>query len=203
RAPVNEGPDSTAWNPEIRVDFQKFFDLRGKIEQAYLSHTAVARDSLSCTGLDSALVAASALPLVGSGPARRFAACERPGYIVCTLDPAITPPNRAAVQELSVGILRVASAPTTASPTATVPGDTLELWIDEIRLARPVGNTGFAGQVGATLTLGDLGDIRVNFTHKNPHFRQLTEQPSFLDEQAIEVAGTLRLDKFLPFTDGF
>ncbi|HJQ19132.1 MAG TPA: hypothetical protein VJ867_02215, partial [Gemmatimonadaceae bacterium] len=133
--------------------------------------------------------------------ASRFVACDGNGYIAYTLDPAITAPNLSAVQELGVGILRVAD-PAAGSP-GTTPNDTLELWVDEIRLARVVGNTGMAGQVVANVVAGDFADFRVNLTRRDPHFRQLTDIPSFIDERTLEIAGTFRLDRLLPKLGGF
>ena len=202
RTRANEGQDSTAWSPEIRVDFQHFYELRRRVQNAYLSASATARDSLACTGVDSALVAASGVPASQRGGAGRFAACDGSGYILYTLDPAITAPNLAAVQEMSVGILRLPDA-ASGSGGATLPGDTLELWVNEIRLARVVGNGGVAGQLGLNIVASDFAELRVNLARRDPHFRQLSERPSFVDERAIEIAGTFRLERLLPMADGF
>jgi len=189
RTPVNSGPSRAAWLPEIRVLFQRFYALRARLESAYLRS---ARDSVSCVGVDSALIARSGLP---TGAAiNRFAACEQ-GYMVYTTDPAVAPPNLGSVQELAVGIVRVDSA-TGASPVA--PGDTLEVWVDDIRLADVVSETGFAGQIGLTMALGDLGTVRISATKRDPNFRQLAEAPSFATNNDLDVSATVRLDQFLP-----
>jgi hypothetical protein len=52
-------------------------------------------------------------------------------------------------------------------------------------------------------TAGDFADLRVDFSRKDPHFRQLAEQPSFVDEQALSFAGTFKLEKLLPGANGF
>ena len=82
---------------------------------------------------------ASGLP-AGSA-VNRFAACDG-GYMVYTTDPAVAPPNLGSVQELAVGIVRVDSA---TGPMPVSPSDTLEVWVDDIRLTDVVNQTGFAG----------------------------------------------------------
>jgi hypothetical protein len=194
RTPVHSGNTREAWLPEVRVDFDRFYALRARLQNAYLQSSA---DSIACTGLDAELIARSGLPL--GTPVRRFAACED-GYIVYTVDPGVSPPNLAAVQELAVGIVRVRDAavdPTgIANPIA--PGDTLELWVDDIRLGNVEDTPGYAGQIGLAVVAGDVADIRVNVSRKDPHFRQLAEQPSFITDDALDLASSVRLDKFLP-----
>jgi hypothetical protein len=188
RAPMEAGSTPAAWT-ELQIDFSRFIALRRRVQADYL---AGKQESIACTGVDSAIIAASAVP--ASMTSRRFAACDN-GYMVYTLDPAVTAPNLAAVQEVSAGILRVASGGT-ASPI--LPSDTLELWVDDIRLAQPENTMGVAGQLSVSLVAADLGDLRVSFSNKNPYFRQIGEQPTFLGERNIDIVGTLRLEKFLP-----
>ncbi len=191
RTPVNSGEGQSAWLPEVTVDFQQFFTLRQQLQNAYMHRTGVP-DSLACTGVDSAIIVASALPATGVN--HRYAACAN-GYMVYTVQPGVTPPNLAAVQEMAVGIVRVADG---GGATAVVPGDTLELWVDDIRLADVVNATGYASQMGATLQAGDLGNLRVDFMHRDPNFRQLGDQPSFQDQRTLELSGTLHMEKLLP-----
>ncbi len=192
RTPVNAGQGQAAWLPEITVDFQRFYDLRRRLQNAYLHGGVAGADSLACTGVDSALIAASALPV--GGVTHRYAACDG-GYMVYTIEPGVTPPNLAAVQEMAVGMVRVSDQ---AGPTAIVPGDTLELWVDNIRLAHVVNATGYASQIGAELQASDLGDLRVNLVRRDPNFRQLGEQPSFQDARTLEIGGILHVGKLLP-----
>jgi hypothetical protein len=189
RTPVSSGASRAAWAPEIRVAFQKFFALRAKLEAAYLRG---ASDSISCAGADSALIARSGLP-VGAA-INRFAACDG-GYMVYTTDPAVAPPNLGSVQELAVGMVRVDSA---TGPTPVIPTDTLEVWVDDIRLADVVSETGFAGQIGLSMALGDLATLRLSATRRDPNFRQLAEAPSFATDNDLELSATVRLDQFLP-----
>jgi len=186
RTSLNGGNDRAAWLPEVRVDFDRLFRLRADIQNAYLQGTAKS----SCTGLDSALIANTPLPRSGV----RYVACSD-GYIAYTSDPGITPPNLAAVQELAVGMIRI-SAGASARPIA--PSDTLELWVDDIRLGGVVDAAGFAGQMAVSVLASDFADLRFNISRRDPHFRQLAEQPSFLTENNFNVSGAFHLEKLLP-----
>ncbi|MEP6732358.1 MAG: hypothetical protein ABJE10_17055, partial [bacterium] len=124
-----------------------------------------------------------------------YVACDG-GYMVYTVEPGAAPPNLAAVQEMAVGFVRL---PTTAgAPSAIGPADSLELWVDDIRLAQVVNSPGYAGQVSVALSAADIADIRIGYTRKDPHFRQLTDQPSFVDDRVLDVVGTIHLEKLLP-----
>src|SRR5690606_34281715 len=129
-------------------------------------------DSLACSGADLELIQRSGLPTTST--VRRFAVCED-GYIVYTTDPTVTPPNLAGVQELAVGFVRVDSMPRGAQ--ALMPNDTLELWINDVRLSDVVDEMGFAGEVGLTLNAGDFMDVRAAVRRRDPNFRQLGEAP--------------------------
>lgn len=194
RSPVNSGPGRAAWEPEQRIHFERFFALREQVFNAFLQGGARIQ---GCTDTDLALIAASQLP-AEAGP-EPWAACAD-GYMVFTTDPNLTPPNLEAVQELAVGILRVDDA--SSAPTAIMPGDTLELWVDDIRLGGVVNETGYAGHVGLAATLGDFADVRVNLSRRDPHFRQLTERPTFVTDDAFDVGASVRLDKLLPASLG-
>jgi hypothetical protein len=197
RTSANGGNARSAWEPEVRVRFDRFLALRARLQSAYLragqkGAGGAAVDSLACAGVDSALIVRSGLPF-GAAP-HRYAACEG-GYMVYTVDPTTSPPNLAAVQELAVGIVRVDSV---GGPTPLTPADTAEVWVDDIRLADAVSDAGFAGQIGATVQLGDVGAVRVNLVRRDPNFRQLGEQPSFVTSNDLEVAASWRLDRLLP-----
>ena len=194
RTEARSGNNRAAWEPEVRVRFEKFYALRAKLQNAFLLGRP---DLLGCTAVDSALIAQSGLPT--GARIDRYAACED-GYVVYTIDPAVTPPNLAAVQELAVGMIRVDSLRGIDSPMF---GDTLELWVDDIRLADVVNATGYAGEVSATLSAGDFGSVRVGARRRDPNFRQLSETPSFLTNDDLELSTTWRLDRFLPAAWGF
>lgn len=186
RVPLNGGNDREAWLPEVRVDFEKLFRLRAQIQNAYLQ--GLARNT--CSGIDSVLIANTPLPRNGT----RYVACDN-GYIAYTSDPAVTPPNLAGVQELSVGMVRVAVG---LSSRPLAPGDTTELWVDDIRLGGVVDEAGFAGQLAMSVLASDFADIRFSMTRRDPHFRQLAEQPSFLTDNSFNVSSAFHLEKLLP-----
>ncbi|HUQ18855.1 MAG TPA: cell surface protein SprA, partial [Gemmatimonadaceae bacterium] len=189
RTPLNGGSTREAWLPEIKVDFAKLFKLRAEIQNAYLH--GVTRNS--CTGIDSALIANTTVPTTG-----RYVACAD-GYIVYTSDPGVSPPNLASVQELAVGMVRTGVG---ASSRPIAPGDTLELWVDDIRLGGVVDAAGFAGQMALSILASDFADIRVNVSRRDPNFRQLAEQPTFLTDNDINVSSAFHLEKLLPKSFG-
>jgi hypothetical protein len=190
RTRANAGNTASAWEPELRIDLARFFRLRAQLQNAWLQQTG---DSLSCTGADLELIRRSAVPR--GQFVQRFAAC-RDGYMVYTTDPAATPPNLAGVQELAVGFVRTDTI--ARSATGILPNDTLELWVNDVRLSDVVDDLGFAGEVGLSIQGGTLFDLRVGVSRRDPNFRQLAESPTFLTQDGIDVAATVRLDRFLP-----
>jgi Motility related/secretion protein len=194
RTPANAGKTAAAWT-DFTIDLSKFIDLRKKIQTAYLAGSTT---SIACTGVDSAIIVASPLPT--GVVSRRFAACED-GYMVYTLDPAVTAPNLNAVQEMAVGIVRVASTGLAGAPTIS-PTDTLELWVDDIRLDQQVNTGGTAASMTARLNMGDFADVQATMSNRDPNFRQLGEQPTFETERNIDFTATLRLEKLLPASAG-
>ncbi|AHG91698.1 Cell surface SprA [Gemmatirosa kalamazoonensis] len=197
RTPVNAGSDASAWLPEVRVDFERLHALRVALQEQLLPGRLNAPSRFPCTGVDSALVARSGLPR--GLPVRRVAACDG-GYMVYSVDGNVTPPNLAAVQELAVGFVRVDDARRGAS--AIAPNDTLELWVDDVRLADAEDAAGMAGEVGVGVHFGDLADVRVNFTRRDPQFRQLGEMPTFVATGGLEIGASVRLDRLLPWSLG-
>jgi cell surface protein SprA len=193
RTPINSGKSKVAWLPEISVSFAKLFALRAQVQNAYLQ----GKLRNTCKGLDSVLIANTPLP-PGATAGSLYAACDN-GYIVYTLDPGVSPPNLAAVQELAVGMVRL---PAAAGTSPVVPGDTLEVWVDDIRLAGVVNQTGFAGQAGLTIVASDFADIRINASRRDPNFRQLAEQPSFLTDNNWDFSSAFHLEKLLPASLG-
>ncbi|MEX0909506.1 MAG: hypothetical protein WDZ58_07050, partial [Gemmatimonadaceae bacterium] len=189
RAPLNGGTTRAAWLPEIRVDFQKFFALRAQIQNAFLSGSR----ANTCTGLDSVLIANTPAS-IGVSSTGRYAACAD-GYIAYTIAPGSSAPNLASVQELAVGMVRVTEG---GGSQPIAPGDTLELWVNDIRLADVVDEMGLAGQFAASIIASDFGDLRLSFSRRDAHFRQLAEQPEFLADNAVDISAAFRLEKLLP-----
>ncbi|MFN8580105.1 MAG: hypothetical protein U0163_03895 [Gemmatimonadaceae bacterium] len=123
----------------------------------------------------------------------RYAACDD-GYLIYTIDPAVTPPNLAAVQEMAVGIVRVDSLHGT---DPLPPTDSAEVWVDDIRLGSVVNATGYAAEIGATVDAGDFGSLRMRLTRRDPNFHQLGEQPTYQNANDLEFGGTIQLERFL------
>lgn len=188
RTPLNSGPTRSAWEPELRVDLRRFSRLRGQLQQLYLTNP---RGAMACTGTDSLLVANTPGSPTASGP--RYAVCED-GYIVYTDNPAVNPPNLAAVQELAVGIVRFPDG----NGEPIFQSDTMEVWVNDLRLGRVETEPGYAGQVALAVTASDVADLSINITRRDPYFRQLAEQPTFRTDDALEAAATIRVDRFLP-----
>jgi hypothetical protein len=117
-----------------------------------------------------------------------YVACEGP-YLVHVRDPGINPPNLAAVQEISAGIYRVAE-------TVTVPS--VELWVDDVRLSQPVSQTGTAGSIDARLAASDVAGFTMAYVQQSGQFRQINENPSYRGSNVLQMAGNLRLERFLP-----
>lgn len=194
RTPLSGVTGKAGWLPEVHVDFKTLINLRAQIQNAYLRglpHTM-------CTGLDSILVVNTPLP-PGVSPQSRYAACDN-GYIAYTLDPGVSAPNLAAVQELSVGMLRT-SVGTGLHPIT--PSDTLELWVDDIRLGGVVSTAGFAGQFGVGVIAGDFADVRVNVSRRDPNFRQLGDAPTYLTDDALDLSAAFHLEKLFPKSFGY
>src|SRR5208283_3109186 len=108
------------------------------------------------------------------------------------VNPSVSAPNLRAIQEMAVGIVRVDSSG--LGTTRIMPGDTLEVWVDDITLANGVSTPGFAGQIGVDLE-SDLGTIRANYSHRDPNFRQLGEAASNVSDDDLELSTSLRLER--------
>lgn len=190
RTAVQSGETAAAWEPEVRVDLTQFQALRAQLENNSLRTSG---DSLSCTGTDLELIKRSGLPR--NVTVRRYAVCAG-GYIVYSADPGITPPNLAGVQEMAVGFVRIDSM--ARGPNAILPNDSLELWIDDVRLSDVVADVGLAGEFGLFGNAGDVADFRLNLIRRDPNFRQLGETPSFLTSSGVSAGTTFHLERMLP-----
>lgn len=164
----SEGGES-AWEPEVRVNLDRWRELRALVEQRWLNGDPP-------SGAD-----------VCGGDPNAYVACAD-GYVVHLGSPGINPPNLASVQELAAGMIRV--APGTS--------DVAEMWVDDVRLAGPVSDVGVAWAMDARLTGSDVVDLTVLATHLDGQFRQIGEQPSFRTNNVVAFGGTVRVDRFLP-----
>ncbi len=162
---------STTWEPEFAIDLETLRRLRADVENRWL------------TGQPPSGAAECGVEDVGA-----YVACDGP-YLVHALDPGINPPNLAAVQEISAGIYRVGE-------TVTTP--TVELWVDDVRLSEPVSQTGTARSIDARLAASDVGNFTVAYVRQNGQFRQINQDPTYRGSNVLQMAGNLRLDRFLP-----
>ncbi len=169
------GARSTTWEPEAIIDLDTWRRLRAQIETRWLSGEAPS-GAAEC-GMDDPTA---------------FVACDGP-YIVNVRDPAVNPPNLAAVQEVAVGLYRVAQ---------NVTVDPVELWVDDIRLADPVSRTGTAASLDARLAASDVGNFTMSLVRENGQFRQINEDPTYRGSNVLRLAGNLRLERFLPTSLG-
>jgi hypothetical protein len=166
---------TVSWEPEVVVEFARWLRLRGQIEQAWLRGDS-AQVYPGCP--DSTLLI----------PDSSFVMCDGP-YVVHVHDPGTAPPNLARVQEIAAGIWRV---------NDRVFVDQAEVWVDDIRLSDVVDDAGLAAAVDVTLAAADVADVALSLSHRDGQFRQLGDDPSYVTDNTATLAGTVRLDRFLP-----
>ena len=165
---------TTTWDPEAIIDLERWRTLRAELEQRVLSNEAPS-GAAECGGDPTAYVI-----------------CDGP-YLVHIRDPRVSPPNLGAIQEISAGFYRIlAGAPTTES----------ELWIDDIRIAKPVAETGIAAALGAHLDASDVASIDLAYSHVDGRFRQIGQTPSYRTTGGFNALATVQLDRFLPASLG-
>ncbi len=169
---------SDTWVPEVVVELSTWRALRLKVENRYLSGLpADSVERVACGGdtISTAYVSCSGR------------------YLVYVGNPAVAPPNLAAVQELSAGILRVGTA--TSDPSA-------ELWVDDIRVTDPISDVGVAMAFDARLVASDVGDVQLSYVRQDGRFQQLGRDPTYRTSGGLRLGTTLRLDRFLPASLG-
>jgi len=164
-----------SWEPEAVADFSRWLALRAQVEQAWLRGVAP-RVAPGCP--DSTLAPFDSAYVMCDGP-----------YLIHVRDPATAPPNLAGVQEVAAGIWRVDA--NTVVPQA-------ELWVDDIRLSDVVQDGGTAAAMDVTLAAANVADLALSLSRKDGQFRQLGGDPSYLTDDALTLAGTVHLDRFLP-----
>ena len=107
-------------------------------------------------------------------------------YVVQGREPAVPPPNLNRVSEMAVGILRVREG---------VYIDQAELWVDDIRLSQVVKTAGYAGAVSLHVVAADVADLTLDLSRRDAQFRQLGEDPSYVNSNVLSFAGTVRLER--------
>lgn len=168
-------PAKTAvWDPEAIIDMSQWVTLRTALEVRFLSGQPADSAARVACGGDSLSTA--------------YVACAD-GYLVYLSDPGVRPPNLSAVQEFAGGILRTGTLTGAQDP---------ELWIDDIRLDRPVSRTGQAMALDARLVASDVGDLSISYVGQNGYFQQINQTPSYQTTGQFQAGGSVRLDRFLP-----
>ena len=166
---------TSSWEPEVVIGLDRWVSLRARIEQAWLSgetpHVYPGCPDSTIVPFDTAYVM-----------------CDGP-YIAHVRDPAVAPPNLAAVQEVAAGMLRVGGATFI---------DQAELWIDDIRLSDVVQTTGTAAALDLALTASNVADITLGVSRRDANFRQLGEDPSYRTDRTLALASTVHLERLLP-----
>ncbi|MDP2958326.1 MAG: hypothetical protein Q8N53_18000 [Longimicrobiales bacterium] len=150
------------WLPELVVDFQEWFELRQRAEEAL---------NLSPPG-------------PGDPPVTLWSADS--AYAVVLKDRGRAP-DLAHVRELSLGVLNEGAAPLKG-----------EVWIDELRLGRPVRDAGVASSLEAVLDGAGVLSSRVTWTSRGALFRQLRDEATYQTDQSLSMTSTLRLERWVP-----
>jgi hypothetical protein len=171
--------ETTTWLPEVRVDLERWRNLRGAIESRRLQ--GLSPDS-------AARVACGGDPLASDA----YVLCDGP-YLVHIQDVAVNPPNLASVQEIAAGILRRGQTETS---------DSAEVWVDDIRLVDPIARVGSALAVDARLVASDVAELSAGYVRQDGYFQQIGGQPSYRTTGTFQLGSGLRLDRFLPASLG-
>lgn len=169
---------TTTWEPEVRVTLTVWRQLRAQIEARRLRGQAADSAARVACGGDTLSTA--------------YVLCQGP-YLVHIQDPAVSPPNLAAIQEVAAGILRVGQSAAT---------DSAELWVDDIRLVQPVAKVGTAMAVDARLVASDVGDLELGYLRQDGFFQQLGADPTYRTTGTFQAASNIRVDRFLPTSLG-
>ncbi len=96
-------------------------------------------------------------------------------------------PDLANVRELALGVWNRGPLPLDG-----------EVWIDELRLGRPVRDAGMATSLEAELDGAGVLNTRLSLTERGALFRQLRDDPTYQTDQVFSLTSTLRLDRWTP-----
>ena len=100
-------------------------------------------------------------------------------------------PNLAAVRELSMGIWNPGAVPVDGT-----------LWVNELRLARPLQDSGYAGYVDMELEVPLLFRTSLTYSRRGPFFRQLSGDPTYQADATLSLHSSLDLGRVVPETWG-
>ncbi|MEN8144120.1 MAG: cell surface protein SprA [Gemmatimonadota bacterium] len=167
-------PQADSWRPEILVDFDRWIALRAAAETMIL-------DDASLLSGDSALVV---------WDTDVFADGDSTMAVVIT--DRSRAPNLAAVRELAVAV----------SSTGAAASFTGRVWIDDIRLDQAADDRGTAGLGQLTVRAADIITLEADYRRRDPFYRQLGQQPSFLSTWNLNTAASLQFGRFLPASLG-
>ena len=169
---------TVSWEPELRVSLDKWRSLRAQIESRRLQGLPADSAARVACGGDTVSVA--------------YVLCDGP-YLAHVEDPAVNPPNLAQVQEVAAGIFR---------RTAGDPSDSAEVWVDDIRLAEPIARVGSAMALEGRLVASDVAEFSASYVRQDGHFQQIGQDPSYRTTGTMQLATSVRVDRFLPVSLG-
>lgn len=96
-------------------------------------------------------------------------------------------PNLASVREIGMGVANETGAPISG-----------EVWVDELRLGRGIGDAGVVGAFDVEVEGGEFLRSRASYRRRGGFFRQLRAGPTFRNERSLELGATLQLGRFAP-----
>jgi len=96
-------------------------------------------------------------------------------------------PNLAAVREVSIGVWNPGANPVRGT-----------LWVNELRLDRPLQDAGYAGYLDMALEAPNLLRAAVTYSARGPFFRQLSGDPTFQRDGTLAFNSTLELGRMAP-----
>lgn len=100
-------------------------------------------------------------------------------------------PNLAAVREISLGLWNPGMVPIDGT-----------VWVNELRLAGPLQEGGYAGYLDMDLESEGLFRTSLRYSGQGPFFRQLSGDPTFQDDASLSLYSTLELGRVAPETWG-
>lgn len=148
------------WLPEIVIDFDPWFELKGQAETAAANRTFA--DDTTIWNADST----HAIVLSSRAQA----------------------PNLAAIREMSIAVYN----------RSGLPADSIEVWVNDIRLGNGRTDAGYAGSVSIDANMADFGSVRLALTNRNAMFHPLNEDASLQGINDLGVNGRFELGHFAP-----
>lgn len=170
RGPANPTPAAGDWEPEIRVDMERWLALRAQAERRILEMGGSLPEGERLVVWD--------VDVFPDGDST---------HAVVITDRSRAP-NLAAIRELALGVENVGTSAAGAG----------EVWVNDLRLDLAADQRGFATRGELDLRAADILSVQASFQKENPFFRQLGEAPSFEAGWGFDGRGRLALGRFLP-----